>query len=138
MQSAFVGTWLLVSQHTVFADGASRPSRGENASGILMYDSSGYMAVQLMRTDEQARLFFDLRDFETAMQGFHAYFGRYEVDEAQRIVRHFVEGSGYFDYRGTTQVRHYAFNGDTLTLRAQSPDDDSTRVLVWRRAGVSG
>lgn len=134
MQSAFVGTWRLVSQHTVLADGTLRPSRGEHARGILMYDASGYMAVQLMRTDDQARQFHDLRDFDTAMQGFHAYFGRYEIDEAQQIVRHFVEGAGYFDYVGTTQTRHYSFEGDRLTLKARSPHDNTTRVLVWQRA----
>ncbi len=133
MQSPFIGTWLLVSQHTVFPDGSARPSRGEGATGILMYDRAGYMAVQLMRTDGHATDLHDLRDFETAMQGYHGYFGRYEVDEAAQVVRHFVEGSGYFAYRGTTQIRHYQFDGDQLTLQAQAADG-TTRVLVWRRA----
>jgi hypothetical protein len=133
MTSPFLGAWLLVSQDTVYPDGSSVPSRGEHPAGIIMYDASGYMAVQLMRTDEHARDYTDLTSFRTAMDGYHAYFGRYEVDEAAQIVRHFVEGSGYFEYRGTTQVRHYHFEGDTLTLQAQA-DDGTRRVLVWRRA----
>ena len=135
MNSPFVGTWLLVSQHSVYPDGTTRPSRGENAAGILMYDQDGNMAVQLMRTDEHATEYTDLSTLKTAMEGFHAYYGRYEVDEEAQIVRHYVIGSGYFDYRGSTQSRHYTFEGDTLTLEANSPFDDSTRVLVWQRAG---
>jgi hypothetical protein len=98
-----------------------------------MYDAAGNMAVQLMRTDEHATEYTDLSDVKTAMQGFLAYYGRYEVDEAAGIVRHFVTGSSFFDFRGTTQIRHYEFSGDTLTLKAKSSFDDSTRLLVWRR-----
>jgi hypothetical protein len=133
--SPFVGTWLLVSQHSLHPGGRKVLSRGENPAGILMYDRDGNMAVQLVRTDDRARDYADLASFDTAMQGFHAYFGRYEVDEEQQVVRHHVTGSGYFDYRGTTQIRRYTFDGDTLTLEAKSSFDDTTRVLVWRRAG---
>lgn len=135
--TSFVGTWLLESQDTVSPDGSRVPSRGENPAGIIMYDANGYMAVQLMRTDEHARDYTDLSDFRTAMDGFHAYFGRYEVDEAAGIVRHFVMGSGYFDYVGSTQVRYFRLDGDVLTLTAPSKVDGVTRVLVWRRAGTA-
>jgi hypothetical protein len=133
MPSPFVGTWRLVSQHSLYPDGTSKPSRGENPEGIIIYDAAGNMAVQLMRTDEQATEFTDLSELKTAMQGFLAYYGHYEVDENERIVRHRVTGSSYFGYRGTTQVRHYEFSGDTLTLKANSSFDDSIRLLVWRR-----
>ena len=131
--SPFVGSWRLVSQHSLYPDGTTKPSRGDHADGIIMYDAAGNMAVQLMRTDEQATEFTDLTDLATAMQGFLAYYGRYAVDETENIVRHFVTGSSYFSYRGTTQVRHYEFSGDTLILKAKSSFDDSTRLLVWRR-----
>jgi hypothetical protein len=131
--SPFVGTWTLVSQHSLYPDGTTKPSRGDNAEGIIMYDRAGNMAVQLMRTDEHATEYTDLADLQTAMQGFLSYYGRYEVDEQERIVRHIVRGASYFGFRDTVQVRHYEFSGDTLTLRAKSSFDDSTRLLVWRR-----
>jgi hypothetical protein len=137
VDSPFIGTWLLVSQHSCYSDGRQEPSRGENPAGILMYDRAGNMAVHLMRTDARAGDHTDLSSLETAMQGFLAYFGRYEVDEEQQIVRHHITGASYPAYRGTTQIRRYTFDGDTLTLEAQSPFDASTRVLVWRRAASS-
>jgi hypothetical protein len=133
MPSPFVGTWRLVSQHSLYPDGTTKPSRGDNADGVIMYDQADNMAVQLMRTDEHATEFTDLADLKTAMQGFLAYYGRYEVDEAESIVRHYITGSSYFGWRGTTQLRHYEFSGDTLILKAKSSFDDSTRLLVWRR-----
>jgi hypothetical protein len=135
----FVGSWRLVSQHSLYADGSVVPSRGENAEGIIMYDAAGNMAVQLMRTDARAPDFTDLAALETAMQGYLAYYGRYEVEEPQDatrgVVRHFVTGASYFGYRNTVQVRHYEFAGDTLTLKAEAAFDNSTRLLVWRRVG---
>jgi hypothetical protein len=130
----FVGTWFLVAHYTRLADGTTVRNWGENAVGILMYDTHGNMAVQLMRTDERARDYRDLSDPRTAYEGFHAYFGRYEVDEVEQVVRHYVRGAGYFGYRGSVQAREYELDGDTLTLRVVSPAEKVTRVLVWRRA----
>src|SRR3954470_2277740 len=121
MPLPFIGTWKLVSQHTLFPDGRVELARGENPDGILMYDAAGNMAVQLMRTDERAAEFSDMLNLEKALQGFLSYYGHYEVDEAAGIVRHLVTGSSCFAYRNTTQVRRYQFAGDTLTLKAQSP-----------------
>jgi hypothetical protein len=139
MPPPFAGTWRLVSQHSLYPDGRTVPSRGDNADGIIIYDAAGNMAVQLMRTDESATAYTDMADLQSAMQGFLAYYGRYEVEEPQDekvgVVRHFVTGSSYFAYRGTVQLRHYEFSGDTLTLKAKSSFDESTRVLVWKRVG---
>lgn len=97
-----------------------------------MYDALGNMSVHLMRTDERAGAYTDLTQLETAMEGYHAYFGTYAVDETAGIVRHHVIGAAYPPYRGTTQVRHYRLEGDTLTLRVEAGTE--VRVLVWRRA----
>jgi hypothetical protein len=134
MPSPFVGTWQLVSQQTLYPDGTTVPSRGENAMGVIMYDQAGNMAVQLMRTDEHATDYTDMTDLKSAMAGFLSYFGRYEVDEEQHKVQHHILGASYFGYRGTTQTRTYEFSGNELILQAQSPLDNSTRVLRWRRA----
>lgn len=131
----FVGTWRLISQHTHHPDGSITPSRGDNAEGILMYDAVGNMSVQLMRTDDQAQQYSDLGSLTTALDGFLAYFGTYEVDEAQQRVMHHISGASYFGYRGTTQTRQYEFEGDQLTLKALAPDGVSLRVLIWQRVG---
>jgi hypothetical protein len=133
MDNPFVGTWLLVSQQNEYPDGRSLPARGEAPAGILMYDAAGNMAVQLMRTDDRAGAYTDLASLETAMNGFHAYFGRYEIQPDRGVIVHHVRGSGFPGYMGTSQVRHYSFSGDHLTLRAESAGG-VWRVLVWQRA----
>ncbi len=128
----FIGTWRLISQDTHFPNGRIEPSRGRNPQGILMYDAAGNMAVQLMRTDEHANDYTDFSQLATAMEGYHAYFGTYEVDTTQKIVRHRVIGSVYVAWRGTVQVRRYDFYDDLLTLSADGPEG-TLRVLVWER-----
>ena len=132
MDERFIGTWKLLSQHTLTPGGATAPTRGEHPAGVLMYDTHGNMAVQLMRTDARAGDYTDLAQLATAMEGYHAYFGTYEVDPALPIVRHRVIGCAYTAYIGTTQVRYYEFNADKLTLTVRA-DDGSRRVLVWQR-----
>ncbi len=133
MPPPFAGTWLLVSQHTIHPDGRVVVTRGEHPRGVIMYDDLGNMSVHLMRTDGDAERYTDLNDFETAMEGYHAYFGTYEVSEAEQIVRHFVVGAAYPPYRGSVQERHYAFDGDHLTLTVHAKDG-TQRVIVWVRA----
>ncbi len=139
MTPPFAGSWKLLSQHSLYPDGRVEPSRGDHAEGILMYDAAGNMSVQLMRTDARATEFTDLTDPKTAMQGYLAYYGRYEVeapaDPTTGVVRHFVTGASFFGFRNTTQVRRYEFAGDTLTLKANSSFDESVRLLVWQRIG---
>jgi hypothetical protein len=132
--SQFIGTWLLIPQHTHQPDGTITPSRGENPAGILIYDQHGYMSVQLARTDSRAADYTNMNDLRTAHEGFLSYFGRYEVEE--EIVKHHIIGSSSPHYRATTQTRRYQFSGASagiLTLRAANPVDGSTRVLVWQR-----
>jgi hypothetical protein len=132
-RSRLIGTWLLVSQHTLYPDGHIEVNRGEQPRGVIMYDALGNMSVHLMRTDERAGEFTDLTRFETAMEGYHAYFGSYEVDEAAGIVRHHVVGAAYAPYIGSVQERHYAFDGDLLTLTVHA-SDGTQRVITWQRA----
>lgn len=140
-KSPFLGTWLLIAQTNHHPDGTSRPARGEDPVGVLMYDAAGYMSALLMRTDARAGEFTDRTRFSTVAQGFHAYFGTFQVDEAARTVTHTVLGSGYPAYVGTVQVRGYSFDeddqgGDTLTLTVLPVEQGIRRVLLWRRAPV--
>lgn len=125
----FLGTWRLVSQVTHRADGTTVYPRGEDAIGILMYDASGNMAVQLMRAGgTSARL----GSFDTALNDFLAYFGTYSVDV--ETVTHHVQGCSYARWLGIEQVRHYKFDeqGDRLTLTVEGKDKERY-VLIWQR-----
>lgn len=132
IREQLIGTWRLISQHTEFPDSSIEATRGENPTGLLMYDTQGNMTVQLMRTDEKSGQHHDLRKPETFIQEYHAYFGTYSVHEDKSEVHHHIIGAAFPDYRGTTQIRPFSLEGDMLTLRVFATDD-TIRVLVWQR-----
>jgi hypothetical protein len=138
-QEKIIGTWKLVSQVSHEADGSRSNSRGENAAGLLMYAPSGYMSVYLARTDALAPQYLDLSTEQTALEGFVAYFGRFELDEPSQTVAHLVEGCSYRAWIGQRLVRAFTFseaNGEqylTLTASKRVGGDMTRRVLVWRR-----
>jgi len=81
----FIGAWRLASFEEETAAGEIVHPYGENPIGSLIYDSSGRMSVQIMRTDREA---FPSTEWETtpaeeikeAVEGFTAFFGSFEVD----------------------------------------------------------
>lgn len=124
IKKRFIGTWRLVS----IESNTPNPNRGARPTGLIYYDSTGHMAVQIMPdrarpswtgspTPEQAK---------EAITGFTAYFGTYTVDERAQLVTHHREGSlvpGPVDF-----VRKYEFAPDDRLIL--TPVNSTTR-LTW-------
>ncbi|HXF39812.1 MAG TPA: lipocalin-like domain-containing protein [Blastocatellia bacterium] len=129
----FIGAWRLVSFEEETAAGEIVHPYGENPIGLLIYDSSGRMSVQIMRKDREA---FPTTEWETtpveeikeAVEGFTAFFGSFEVDGANKTVIHHVEGHVLPGSVGKTLRREFEFKGDLLILKP-SPN----RRVFWER-----
>ena len=122
-KEAVVGTWKLISIDGVIGEGFSRPDywMGSNPTGVIIYDSKGYMSVQLMRdsrptfesgegwagTSEEKRV---------AFEGYYAYFGTYEVNKKEGFVLHHVQGSLWPDEVGVTYRRTFKISGNRIML----------------------
>lgn len=124
-----LGTWRLI-ETTV--DGKPDPSRGLHPTGLLYYDATGHMALQVM--PERGRPAFagtdpTAEEAQAALRGYSAYFGTYTLDEHAHTVTHHREGNinpgGLGDF-----VRRYEFlPGDRVALRPM----ESQNELVWER-----
>ena len=134
-----VGTWQLMTRTVQRADGTPivDPVLGEKPSGRLVYDASGAMMLQMMRTGRKDAISTPANARDTSnprvVLGYDSYFGRYTVDEQAGTVTHHVEGSLFPEDLGADWVRPFTLDGDTLTLRLASPADGLTRTLVFRR-----
>ena len=68
---------------------------------------------------------------------YYAYYGRFEVDEAQSKGRHFVQGSLFGFETGVTLVRSIALRDGVLTLstdnRLATAAGATFNRLTWRR-----
>jgi hypothetical protein len=82
---------------------------GKNPKGYFVYDNTGHVMIQIMKTppgppfasgdDEKPTA----EEVKTAFTGYFAYFGTYTVDAAKNVVIHHVEGSLKPSFIGTDQ-----------------------------------
>jgi Lipocalin-like domain len=112
----FFGAWRYLGSKI---DGQPRADRTD-PRGIIIYDRSGHMAVQIMPgRHEQAT---------APASTFICYFGTWSIDEIARTVTHHREG----DLRADGEidaVRQYEFVGDCLILRPVGKDQE----ITWER-----
>lgn len=129
----FIGAWRLLAFEEEKPDGQIAYPYGKDPAGLLTYDSSGRMSVQVMRRDREPLSSPDWQslpaeEVKTAIEGFTAFFGSYEIDTENGFVIHRVEGHVLPESVGKVLRREFTFSGDVLILKP-SP----TRRVVWQR-----
>jgi len=124
-----VGLWRLVA---MTAGGQLNPQRGEHATGMILYDATGHMAVQIMPDRPRKPWAGAQPTAEEALDtvtGYSAYFGTYRVDEQAHTVTHIRQG-GIQPGPLPDLVRRIEFAGtNRLTLRPVTTNSET----VWER-----
>ena len=136
----FAGAWRLVSTEQRLADGAKRPNPayGPNGVGYLIYSDTNRMCAVLMdpsRPRWSSATAPSEQEVRSALNGFAAYCGTYEVNEEQGFVIHHVEIDKVPNMIGTDRKRYFAFSGDRLVLRPAPPLPNGVveYSLTWER-----
>lgn len=123
-----VGTWRLVSYEDKPPSGAAVFPYGPEPKGLLMYDDSGHMSIQLMKrphpgvasgddsrvTPEEKQALYD---------AYVAYFGTYTVDAARGVVIHHVEADLADVFIGNDEERPFVLRGDKLVISPRWKQD---------------
>ncbi len=142
LREKILGTWRLVSY--IEQDDHGGPVTfplGRDAIGLIMYTTDGYMSAQLMRSgrhdyDQPDIAGGTIQQAAAAAEGYLAYSGPYDVDEATNVVHHRVSVSLLPNWLDTVQIRHSSFKDNQLTLVAEIPLGGKVirSTLVWARA----
>jgi hypothetical protein len=136
IRQRLLGSWRLVTWEERTTGGEVDYPLGPDAVGQLTYSPTGQVSAQLVRPDQPRFADDDWRkatpdERADAWAEYFGYFGSYSIDEAAGAVVHHVEGTWFPNLVGTSQVRYYDLDGDTLTLDA---DTAWGRVrIVWER-----
>ena len=140
-----IGAWRLISVETIRPNGeVIYPYYGKHPEGLIVYDRSGWMSVQIvsdpkpvvpMADSREAFLASAASEKASAVDGYYAYFGTWAIDASTSTIRHHIKQSLYPAERGEEGVRHFALDGDHLTLTAKAHEmgEDHDRKLVWQR-----
>jgi hypothetical protein len=147
----FIGAWRLVS---VEGHPPGLPNFfGDHPAGILMYDRSGWMAVQIANHGDRkawqrtgngfhaSRIGRTIEEKAAAVDTYTAYYGTYTIDPRAGTVTHHLEDAILPGSRGIDNIRYYEFQGDGRLLLRVAEDgkgglfsrDDATYKLLWER-----
>jgi hypothetical protein len=135
------GVWRLVSSEFKTSSGNVIYPLGEDALGLAIFTESGYMSGQLMRQNRPIFASGDQasgtpEEIQTALQGYVAYYGPYEVDVEKQTLTTHVEGSMYPNWVGGQQVRFYELTDKQLILKTTPMafgDEEFIGALTWER-----
>ena len=141
VRQKFIGTWRLVA-----IEGTGRGTGpDEHPSGLITYDSTGHVAVQISFKPNRPAFANGARagtveEKAAAFDSYGAYYGTLSVDPAAGIVIHHVEGSLNPSDVGKDNVRYYELEGNRVTLSIADDDQgrrlarkDTSAHLIWER-----
>ena len=145
VRDQLIGAWRLVSIETIRPNGEIiYPYYGKHPDGLIVYDRSGWMSVQItsdprptvpQASSREAFLAEPTSEKVAAVEGYYAYCGTWTLDTSSSTVTHHIKQSLIPGERGEDGVRHYVFEGDHLTLVAKTHEmgEDHEGKLVWQR-----
>ena len=139
LQRKFAGSWRLIS-----IEGPNRQPASGKLSGIIMYDNSGHMAVQIVRGDRAAfpngRVKATDKELAAAYATYTAYYGTYTFEPEHNIVIHHLGGSLSPGQIGQDNIRYFELKGNRLTLSVANDGkggrlalEDTKTHLTWEK-----
>ena len=146
LADAIVGVWMLKSRVDVDATGKVHvdPFLGQDPIGIICFGKTHFSA-QFMKRDrsEQENVLqrAQAKNNSAGVNGYDAYFGTYNVDEAAGRLTTTIEGSISPANIGNVYVREVRVAGDELIVRLQTTALDGTEVTrtnTFRRSTERG
>lgn len=136
--ASLVGTWRLVAADVVRPDGATAPDYGAAPRGLAVFMADSQYVVEIYRS-ERTRFASNDRahgtpeEYRDAVLSMSTHFGRYSVDQAKRTISFTIISASYPNLDGTTQVRPFTLNGDSLTWRVPPRPDGSVPLSRFVR-----
>jgi Lipocalin-like domain len=122
---AFVGAWRLIHSVEHGPGGERHYPFGEDAMGYIIYSESGVIAVQISRRGRPAAGPSPV----VGKKDYLAYFGPYELDVQNAVVRHLLAGELFPGHADDLERKYHFFN-DKLSLK---PLDGTNREILWQR-----
>jgi hypothetical protein len=120
-----LGAWKLVSLVAPGADGKTMSV--SHPLGMLTYTRDGHVSVQLMYPASESAI-----SNEYVLNGYEASFGSYEVNEAEHILTHHIQGANTRDLLvGKNLPRLYRFDAEGNLLIKSARSDEHWSV-TWK------
>ena len=131
------GTWAMVSNDSVNADGSRAATFGPNAKGQLILTAAGQFSQIFVRPDlpkfaSNNRLKGTPEENAAVVQGSYASFGSWSIID--KVVTLKMDGATFPNWTGTTQTRALsAVSADEIKWTLAQGTAGGTVETVWKR-----
>lgn len=126
-------TWALESFQSQGVNGEVVYPLGKEAKGLITFTPQNRISVHIMAVEEQSvnkGTFLTDAEEKMAVLGYHAYAGKFQIDETTQTLTTHVAISLLSSYVGTNQTRSVKLADGKLHLsNVQHPE----RKLVWKK-----
>jgi len=145
MLSNLLGTWKLSHCKSHDINGIEQFDPFHDGLGTLIYDKSGNMAAQIMKSNHADSISGNIfaasaESFKNAFENYVAYYGTYVIDEEKSIVTHSIIGALWPNMIGISVSRRFEFKDDNNTLVLSNVQPEAlanknliTRYLTWNK-----
>jgi Lipocalin-like domain len=142
-----IGAWRLQSIQLIGPNGPMvDPFYNEGSTGMLIYDRSGWMSVQIAGQSRAAvdvpasrplqnNTPQDAQRKAQALDTYYAYYGTWDFDEAASTVTHHIVSSLFPAEAGVSYPQKATLDGELLTFTTQREFAGNTVIQkkVWQR-----
>jgi hypothetical protein len=138
LEKRLIGSWTMTS-NVLDQDGKKSEPFGPGAKGTAMFSADKRAAVIITRADlpkfaSNNRTTGTPEDNKAVVAGSIAYFGTYDVNEADKLLTMHLEGSTFPNWTGTDQKRTIELAGDEMKFTNKTPSMGQGVVTVtWKR-----
>jgi hypothetical protein len=134
------GTWTLAYADVLHADGTRTHDYGEAPKGRLQIDHDGHYALFIFDSARAAFAAGDKKrgtpeEFRAALMRTSSHYGTVSADPVKGTLTFHIDGSTFPNWEGTTQVRHYELDGDTLSYKVPPRENGDVPLSAWKRLG---
>jgi Lipocalin-like domain len=141
-----IGAWRLVGMTYSGPDGRTDPFYQPDSTGLIMYDASGWMSVEIgaphrAKWEVPAGRLAPPNEREAplkaaAFDSYYAYYGTWDFDERSSVVTHHVTSAllpseDGLDYSQAVVLDHGHL---VFTTHVGSPGREIVRTKTWERA----
>jgi hypothetical protein len=138
LKQELIGTWVLVSNDNVAADGIRRQLFGPSPKGIFIIDANGrYAQIQINpnrpKFKASTRMEGTPEENKAVVQATSASFGTWSVNEADKVLILHAEASMFPNFDGTDSKRSVTLTGDRLKYTNPTASGGGTAEAVYER-----
>jgi hypothetical protein len=140
LKQQLVGTWALLLDDGIRADGTHVPRFGPNPIGTVIFAADGHYSLQVMRVDRPAFLANNrlkgIADEKSAVAaGLLTHFGTYTVNDSDKTLIFCIEGS-FPDLVGSRKGRPITAITDEILMWDDPPPPTlglADAVVAWKK-----